>query len=1016
MSLIRIDENISLLKINPETMGLPLVQNTLPRLLVGIIDFSGSMGQSAKKCHQGLGKMAIKLGYTHVWVITFDSTVSSQIYSASDLISSKKESTGTTRISGTVAAVEKIIKSVENHLIQMIVISDGIVDADDKPVFMKKVSELSEKLQTSNTIHVIGCRLKTSSFGTADTQALSGYFNIHNYPGITPDVLEWLDVYQIDTYLSQVTKTFERCTTVSSYKLESSAMNLRSKPWSALSASVPLLLGDNIVLVDTSNGVLPEVKLNGNIIGELKQVVLENEDELASFISELEFKVRNWHVMGGQDGNIQATVSFVEKLQGYFNAVNLQNGDMSKTLNFDLRARTKTLFKIVQRQERSRLQSIRELGNNAKVSTLNAAQLADFLRKGDSSVKSVRRLAGRTTITDVESEIVTGLQLLRDSDYSVGETELPTSFYGLYDDTEVVGTVKDTFNELSQLDPNNVLQIIGQVGVAYMAKIGNYPDPWAYSVQKVFPRTFLAQNDLWQVLAGGGTLSPPGHHAPDIITGIDVLMTPGAEELYDLFRKTVFPRLQASVSMRRMIAPVPWDIIALKTAVTMKLVEQIFGGDRVQNCEYPLTIGSLETLVLEIKNIRHLDQQVQGTFGDLPQNIVRVQGSDLGAYLTGRQDISSLNKICCFLLARYDQLPENFDFANLARVMLSLDNYHYVRATQLETDIRERVVDVLLGIDLSRKTPVGDDFSGPVQPVKHYSEYSRETLFARVKEYQVNHWKTTSIIILTKILRWVGQDPEAIRRMITGWSLDETGIQQVYGIEGSTEYFFAANAVQAIKCKELSDRVDTEKMVMKLPDIVTPVDRDGYLTTLVSNRYQEFFEKEMKEKVAREHAIMMAQSIKKMVSTVDMNEFKQTLNAYIPQRDLPGFKELFQKLVADSVDAPGLRAHKLWILVTGTDIGTHEIVWNNGNTMRGGFHLLQKFFSESDWNALIQLCKAHNFHVYRVSNIPNRHGHCNTNPSWYGYGYSNLTEMYRDTSLQAVKQSYVAYVEAKLKN
>jgi hypothetical protein len=1000
-SVIQIDSTLSLVRINPELADVPLEQNSQDRILVAIIDSSGSMGGNVKTCHQSVGKMARKLGYSEVTVITFDTNVCTKQYTTADLEKSTRNCNGSTRISGTVVEVEKIIKSVENHLIQMIIISDGEVDDSDKPIFMREVSSLAERLQTSNTIHVIGCRLKTNTYGSADTQALSGFFNIHNLSGIIPDVLEWLDPNQIDTYMNQVYRTFDSNKSVLNYRLMTvtDQQVLRLKPWNPRSARISLGRGENTFLVETGDGI-PLMKVNGCPV-IFQQGVLESEDELASFITEVEFKVKNLKVMGCQNTNVEGIVMFIEKLQKYFDKQNMSD---PAALNFSLRARSKLLFKNMQRQEKSRLQGIRELGNAEKVDKLNAAQQADFLRNGDPNSRAVRRLAGRVTLTgeiNLNSEICKSLQILRDGDIKISEeiqSKLPNSFYGLYNDCEVIETVKETFDEISQLQSDQVLQVIGQVGTAYSADIGPIPDPWQYRVKQVFPRVFLSQNDLWEShsQSGGKSLSPPGQ--PDcVITGVDVIMTPGSEELYNLFRQTVFPRLHASASMRRMIAPVPYDTFGLKTAVTIRLIDQIFQGD--------LSSGTLETLVLEIKNLKYLDQQVSGTFGDLPKDIL-IQGTNLGAYLTGRQDITSLNKIICFLLSRYDTLPENYDFANLGRLMLSLDNYYHTRQKQISD--REIVIETLLGFNLENKTGTGADFEQPPQPIVHYDKYDRNTLFAGIHEYQTNHWNTTAIIILITILRKNELDPILIGKMIREYNMTDDGIREVYKIEGDIREFFAANALQAISCKELADRVDTDKMSMKLKSISTTIERDNYFRSIISDKFKRIFEDEMKNKTIREQAIILERSISRMVLADNMIEYIQCLNEQIPQRDSPGFKRLIERLKGPEVVS--MRDQKLWILVTGSRMWTGEIVWNNGNALRSGFNKLQKFFTENDWIELLRVARAQSFWVYRDSDKPNRHGHCTSNPSWFAYGYDSHDEMNRDPDLQYVKEKYYAYI------
>ena len=298
-NLVGIDQQTRLLKINPETAGIPLEQNEPEKLMVAIIDSSGSMGQNVGRCFRAVGTMAEKLGYTNVYMINFGSTTECKQLHPQRLKESDKSCSGTTRISGTVAEVERVLNSTHNKLVQMIIISDGAVDRDDMPVFMRKVQELPERLQqNNNTIHVIGCRLQTGSYGSPDTRALSGYFNIHNYPGIVPSVLEWVDYKQINSYMTNVTRTFEQHVTVSNYKLSCEQPVLRLKPWEETRDEATLFPGDNIVLIEGTDQI-PPLKLNGFDV-TLQPAELESEDHLAGFIGELEFKIRNWKVMGGQ--------------------------------------------------------------------------------------------------------------------------------------------------------------------------------------------------------------------------------------------------------------------------------------------------------------------------------------------------------------------------------------------------------------------------------------------------------------------------------------------------------------------------------------------------------------------------------------------------------------------------------------------------------------------------------------------------------------------------------------------
>ena len=93
-----------------------------------------------------------------------------------------------------------------------------------------------------------------------------------------------------------------------------------------------------------------------------------------------------------------------------------------------------------------------------------------------------------------------------------------------------------------------------------------------------------------------------------------------------------------------------------------------------------------------------------------------------------------------------------------------------------------------------------------------------------------------------------------------------------------------------------------------------------------------------------------------------------------------------------------MRGNKIWILLFGRDID-NNIVWNNGNISRIPLSNIKealKSESRTIWTQLKTMYMESHIWVYRTdsygTDCPNRHGHCNSKPSYWAYGFNSLDE------------------------
>ncbi|KAK9736709.1 hypothetical protein K7432_018513 [Basidiobolus ranarum] len=120
-----------------------------------------------------------------------------------------------------------------------------------------------------------------------------------------------------------------------------------------------------------------------------------------------------------------------------------------------------------------------------------------------------------------------------------------------------------------------------------------------------------------------------------------------------------------------------------------------------------------------------------------------------------------------------------------------------------------------------------------------------------------------------------------------------------------------------------------------------------------------------------------------------------------------GYFELNNRLTDLSQEVP-LRADKLKIFILGrtTFYGESDnspygkMVWNNGNVLIVPSIVVYKRFFESEdvWNNLYEEYQRRRMHHYREK--VNRHGHSNSLPSFWAFGYATLETMQGAVSVE----------------
>jgi len=117
-------------------------------------------------------------------------------------------------------------------------------------------------------------------------------------------------------------------------------------------------------------------------------------------------------------------------------------------------------------------------------------------------------------------------------------------------------------------------------------------------------------------------------------------------------------------------------------------------------------------------------------------------------------------------------------------------------------------------------------------------------------------------------------------------------------------------------------------------------------------------------------------------------------------------------LIDSNIEIPH-RSYKIWITILGADENCNRI-WNGENIIKlYNFNLFLPYFTDEEWENFKTVVSLYRSHSYRESDIPNRHGYHATNPSYYGLGYSSVTEFLKRESLSEVKKYLGIWSEDK---
>lgn len=726
------------------------------------------------------------------------------------------------------------------------------------------------------------------------------------------------------------------------------------------------------------------------------------EEELLPFFKIMEFKIKNFKILGETQvlQGLERLLSQIEQI--------ISHPELLDQTESDIQGKIRKIRREALKTQKSILAHIRTLLNVDNVSRLNAQQQANFLRQvGDN--RNGRRLARRHGDADISTEIlsvfnldVTALsQSDSDRDEFISFLSVGTTHEILKESLEELSVVLPNGDKTMEImSPEQLLQVIGGVGICFQGPTGDFPDPWQYRVLRVYPDIMLGQHEIWEAIESGNPDTLNAH--PTIrslrsngvkdaaITGVDVLTHTDADKLY-LNKMRNVNRIHCSISMRKVITLIPNDDIALKTAVLERQLLDVI--------EHPTELN-IKKCWLNIESLRLMAyDNVWGS--DFVEHMKSESVRDsprFARFWTGDLDVSSILKPLAWMLVHGSS-----KYASTEDDMFQLELYHIMRSvinTRIKDEdnpLEERatVIKSILGLCSEHKTRSQSPGTPEPEEIIFYDNFDESNV--------INY--TFSLLDVRAIFNNIHTLYRALRAVFHSSNLDEfmAAVKKESELPYSasaipdSELFLVASVLQALQHAKLSDRIDEERNLKTVP-LNSREECVKYIKLLVRNMYKQFYRKMLGAKKKREEEMRVELAVEMLVQSPDLEDFISILNREIPDRSSPGYVELLSELQVPEVS---IRYEKLWILIFGRSLkfnpDRHDatdqswVVWNLGNIMnQDDFKRCEHIHSKGNalgalkmsWSKFTELYRRLGYipHVYRTSNIPNRHGHSNIHP------------------------------------
>ena len=896
-----------------------------------LLDQSGSMeGNVNRIVTKILPAFMTGLGYSpsaKLHLILFGSVVKTFNMTIPELQKSRLRCAGGTRMAPGVAALGQAISNSDPaSAARVLVLSDGALD--DQSQTLQQSSALAEEFRSSGKrVNAHAVRFFTSAH-QPDTRGLASVMQFNNVDA-KPELLDISskekDTVIVDMLLRQTRFAEDGLTLQLKLQAGNSGEKiLRTLPWVEPEQCVNVKPGDNwiwftelpqrLALIGPE-GKQVEVSVETSQRGPMTLHDVSDAGPMSGVMANYCARLKLLKVIGTPDAlaEVQSIVHFVDDLQTELAASESRLSDILSTSKVTA-ARLQHLRALAARRKTSILGRMKEIANDEKVSALNSAQQAEYLRDLQTNDKGSRALARRAVQSglDFTNEVMSCIRKMREHIHELDGIDDSThsqSFYSLETTLSSIKAVCAVADEdLEELSATDLIQSIGLVGVPVAAQTGNFPDPMTYRIETVMPSARLSLADLLTALVA--TQEPV--HAP----GFPNVEVTNVIPVFDDLRIDTFMRRHAakllelisSIGMRRIVADVPHTYAYTMAAAAMGMMIELKKAPTESNRRlftefvrgyYHALDGRFNYIVnlilspkqntggIKVSRTHTAERQVFLQNNGTTNCLIPLMQVHQGGIIVVGDETTRDAKITSAISMAGESANRHVP-ASL-RTLYSFEVYQYVRKLIKKNpqEYAQEKIHQLLGLTAE----VLERNATPTQPL--FVEEPREpVIFSELSHvgdsnavYDLNeilnamYWLDFTALA-PSIFDFVGGKAGCTHLSCTATDICEAlGLE--IGFSGDAEktlrQFKLCNVIMALEFSTQNLRSDTDSKVMLVPDLPSIELQQQYLSHHVWQIFERQYKLAVLNKTKQQQHVVVDSIVTRLVSTPSMREFCEIL-------------------------------------------------------------------------------------------------------------------------------------------
>jgi hypothetical protein len=1015
-----------------------------------ILDVSGSMGNYVTKIiTRYIPDALLRLNNNPfsdpVHLITFSDTSHTYRYTGNAMRTSGQKSAGMTYMAPCIDNLKRVIDEAPCKQFRILTISDG--DLNDQIQTINAATKLASEINGKYMIRSTAIRLFTSS-QQPDTRGLASILQLNNV-GET-NLLDFecpsIDEEFVNVFSNALTDNLG-----STIQLMARFPIFIRDPWDVPTSRLDLQEGWNTFWIQgitlperqanslsPGQGItLPERQANslspgqgitlperqGNSLQErqgitdiviktgpdenVAQICIKNELDCNNFENVLKDKIAHYMErlkllkivdMPNSRKEIERIVNYFNELENIFS---LRDKTLV-TLNSDTSIGTRLNFfkNRALRKSKSIFQKLATIANHDKVSELNAAQQANYLRNATTSSNSIN-LAKRAIKQglDFDMKVIQEVKEMTRHLHELDDIDDSDHMVSFYSQETTLGAIRSVGRlddeNLCRLSASEILMLINIVGVPCDGPVGDFPDPKTYHPTDLMPGSYISMSDVLMARQHSRILYNPYNNTKAIINVIPVYDDDRIQQFLMKYAPNIL-EYTASLGMRNMIIGIPSTYCYTVVGGVWWMVREFQDNQSEINAKllikfihtYKTAVGNLFDHVINLIKPMSPDDKKNNLSFCIGNNGVT---NMIGPLIAIQNDDAKMKLMPDILRALY-----GFEFYQVMKKFYRTDSDGYIK--------RKQLLDDLLGIDFAKYGTRLPALFESLKVPEHHTEYHvNETIYQDIvrKVYWIDYICGIGKIFSNALKNDI--------RALMNCNFNREMYEHELEIDFSLAKFKLMCIVQGLMYDTLASRYDKGNGKMKIEDIRDERRMNEVLGNYIKNQYHAHYQSELAKQNKQEIESLTLQLVDQMIETHSMEQFNKLFREGLTRNHVhvvilnmfkQGFDELKNKLFDPLIEC-NQRDEKLRVLITGHD-RDKKLVYNEGNTVRMSIGELELKIGNVDcidmWTEIYEEYIEKNIHLYRTPCIPNRHTHCNPKPSYWAYGYKNLKSYFNAIS------------------